>query len=627
MAEPMILELLGSLKTQVATNTTNIATNTRNIATNKGLFDTHSADDNRHWTNEDRENFDRTIHFKGYFVSIDKLKEAYPTGQLGDYAIVGGSDTVWLWDDESNSWLNSTEQGVVISVNGKTGEIVLSKTDVGLSNVDNTSDMDKPVSTAVATILDAKANRRTASTAEIEGTTLRAGIYSYYGAIPNGDSSEVTHLWTVIVGEQDSTTKPSVTQLWINAYVGGESEFYVRHALSSGWSKFKKIATDIDVSGLQTQITENKTNITNNVTDITNLQTNKADRRIITPEEADGFNLEAGIYRINNTAYTIKDVTSNYWTVIAGDLGASGISATQIWITSQNNLGIRMFIRKQDGYPTQRWLDFVEIISTNDITKEQIELTKHYKGYFDTYDTLVAEMGNGVDGDYAIVGSEKVIYIWNKDQNTWTSIVNAASVGSGVVTSVNGLVGDVTLTKTNVGLGNVNNTSDADKPVSTAQQTALNNKVSRAGDTMSGELKGSVAPENGGQIRLYNGTSADTYGLIIRNDGAKTYFLLTEAGDQLGTWNELRPLSIINGTGTVTSDTGLSIGGRGVYVRATDATSIQTLGGVFANGKIESRSNIVASTDLETGSGKVNLMDKAYVQYNETEESIEFIFN
>lgn len=44
------------------------------------------------------------------------------------------------------------------------------------------------------------------------------------------------------------------------------------------------------------------------------------------------------------------------------------------------------------------------------------------------------------------------------------------------------------LTKADVGLGNVDNTSDADKPVSTAQQTALDTKVNKAGDTMTGTL-------------------------------------------------------------------------------------------------------------------------------------------
>ena len=39
------------------------------------------------------------------------------------------------------------------------------------------------------------------------------------------------------------------------------------------------------------------------------------------------------------------------------------------------------------------------------------------------------------------------------------------------------LTGNITLAKEDVGLGNVDNTSDANKPVSTAQQSALNTKI------------------------------------------------------------------------------------------------------------------------------------------------------
>ena len=45
------------------------------------------------------------------------------------------------------------------------------------------------------------------------------------------------------------------------------------------------------------------------------------------------------------------------------------------------------------------------------------------------------------------------------------------------VTSVAGKTGDVTLVKGDVGLGNVDNTSDLDKPISTAVQTALTGKI------------------------------------------------------------------------------------------------------------------------------------------------------
>ncbi len=49
--------------------------------------------------------------------------------------------------------------------------------------------------------------------------------------------------------------------------------------------------------------------------------------------------------------------------------------------------------------------------------------------------------------------------------------------GGGAVSSVAGRTGAVTLTSTDVGLGNVTNTSDANKPVSSATQTALNLKL------------------------------------------------------------------------------------------------------------------------------------------------------
>ena len=46
--------------------------------------------------------------------------------------------------------------GAVDSVNGQTGVVVLDKTDIGLGNVDNTTDLLKPISTATQVALDAK---------------------------------------------------------------------------------------------------------------------------------------------------------------------------------------------------------------------------------------------------------------------------------------------------------------------------------------------------------------------------------------------------------------------------------------------------------------------------------------
>ncbi|MFZ1250620.1 MAG: GDSL-type esterase/lipase family protein [Candidatus Microsaccharimonas sp.] len=62
--------------------------------------------------------------------------------------------------------LNATTVPPVTSVAGKTGDVSVVKADVGLSNVDNTSDENKPVSTATQTALDNKATLSHTHTAD-----------------------------------------------------------------------------------------------------------------------------------------------------------------------------------------------------------------------------------------------------------------------------------------------------------------------------------------------------------------------------------------------------------------------------------------------------------------------------
>ena len=71
------------------------------------------------------------------------------------------------------------------------------------------------------------------------------------------------------------------------------------------------------------------------------------------------------------------------------------------------------------------------------------------------------------------------------------------------------LSADVTLVKGDVGLGNVDNTADADKPVSTAQQTALNGKV----DKVSGKGLSTNDYTTAEKNKLAAFGSADTYAL------------------------------------------------------------------------------------------------------------------
>jgi hypothetical protein len=75
-----------------------------------------------------------------------------------DVALSGVADgQVLTYDGTLAKWKNAAAAGgAVSSVAGRTGAVVLAASDVGLGNVDNTSDAAKPVSTAQQAALDAK---------------------------------------------------------------------------------------------------------------------------------------------------------------------------------------------------------------------------------------------------------------------------------------------------------------------------------------------------------------------------------------------------------------------------------------------------------------------------------------
>lgn len=79
---------------------------------------------------------------------------AFPaTGETGKIYVALDTNKTYRW---SGSAYISIYSGAVDSVAGKTGVVTLVKADVGLGNVDDTSDLNKPISTATQTALDAK---------------------------------------------------------------------------------------------------------------------------------------------------------------------------------------------------------------------------------------------------------------------------------------------------------------------------------------------------------------------------------------------------------------------------------------------------------------------------------------
>ena len=64
-------------------------------------------------------------HNLGYYATQAALEEAHPTAEAGDFAIVGATDTVWIWDTDDSAWVDSDQKGQVTSVNGRTGAVTV----------------------------------------------------------------------------------------------------------------------------------------------------------------------------------------------------------------------------------------------------------------------------------------------------------------------------------------------------------------------------------------------------------------------------------------------------------------------------------------------------------------------
>ena len=255
-------------------------------------------------------------------------------------------------------------------------------------------------------------------------------------------------------------------------------------------------------------------------------------------------------------------------------------------------------------------------------TADRTILTKanKFKGYYETETALNKAHPTGEAGDYAIVNTTDTVWIWDEDKEGGAGWKDGA--GKGSVISVNNMTGEVVLTKSNIGLGNVDNTSDANKPVSTAQQAALDLKVNKAGDTMTGNLA------------ISSSASAQT-GLIVQErgylgDAFKVCGMFSGGGDS----NKFRILGSATNSNTASFKTLLEIGlstGNALFLSSVDSTS-STSGGLRSSGglgvakAINSGTTITAGSDLETKSGVVNYNDKAKVQYNSTDECIEFVF-
>lgn len=206
----------------------------------------------------------------------------------------------------------------------------------------------------------------------------------------------------------------------------------------------------------------------------------------------------------------------------------------------------------------------------------------------------------------------------SSDKSKLDSIASGAQVNS--ITGVKGnsessyRTGNVNITAANIGLGNVNNTSDANKPISTATQTALNAKAPLASPALTGtptaptatsgtnttqiattafvqtEINNKIAAADAMIYKGTIGTSGTVTALPATHSTGWTYKVIT-AGTYAGQSCEVGDMIICLTDGTTATDSHWTVVQNNVNVVGTNGSV-----GLIKNGSsVTSTSGLVAA--------------------------------
>jgi len=257
-----------------------------------------------------------------------------------------------------------------------------------------------------------------------------------------------------------------------------------------------------------------------------------------------------------------------------------------------------------------------------------IILTTQLPSYIDDvleYTNLAAFPASGETGKIYVAKDTNKTYRWSGSVYVY--------ITSGAVDSVNGLTGVVSLSKSDLGLGNLDNTSDANKPISTATQSALNGK--QASGTYSTDIHGNitalnaVSGINGGDETLTSiktklgAASSSNSGYLTNTDfsnfsgkqPAGTY--ATGTGTATGTnTGDNAVNSLYSGLVSNATHTG-DVTGSSVLTLATVNSNVGTYNNVTINAKGQATggSNVGYLTSISSGQVTTAL---GYTPYNST---------
>jgi hypothetical protein len=372
--------------------------------------------------------------------------------------------------------------------------ILADKNDIGLGNVDNTSDLNKPVSTAQQTALNSKENLSNKSTDIALGTS--DALYPSQKAVKSYVDNQLAN---ITVSDATATTKGI---LKLAGDLGGTANSPTVPGLIFKENTILSGTTAQYFRGDKTWQTLNKTAV--------------------------------GLANVDNTSDANKPISTATQTALNAKQNSLGFTPENV--TNKENL---LLDNSTSKYPTNNLvkttLNNYLLSSLKGAVNGLAELDgagKLLSSQLPSYVDDVLEYANislfpvtGESGKIYIAINTNISYRWSG--SVYVEISSSVALGETSSTAYRGDRGKIAYdhsqttgnphgtTKNDIGLGNVDNTSDTNKPISTATQTALNliTNVNWLGDYNNGYTYtvGDGVMFNGASFRMYNAIGAAGY--------------------------------------------------------------------------------------------------------------------
>ena len=421
-----------------------------------------------------------------------------------------------LGDDANFATSVSTSLGTKVdkttTVNGHalSGNVTVTKSDVSLGNVDNTSDANKPVSTAQATALDLKADNTTVSS-HTSNTSNPHSVTKAQVGLGSVDN-------TADAAKPVSTAQQ--TALDLKANLASPTFTGTVQGITKAMVGLSNVDNTADTAKPVSTAQATAIGLKADSTTVSSHTGNTSNPHSVTKAQV-------GLGSVDNTADTAKPVSTAQQTAL--DLKAnlasptftgtvSGITATMVGLGSVDNtadtakpvstaqataIGLKVTANSNitAGTATKITYDVKGLVtsgttlSASDIPS--LDASKITTGTIDAA-RLPSYVDDVIEGTnlaaFPVTGETSKIYIALDTNKTYRWSGSAyVYITSGAVDSVAGKTGVVTLVKGDVGLGSVDNTADTAKPVSTAQATAIGLKANIASSTFTGTVSGITA--------------------------------------------------------------------------------------------------------------------------------------